>query len=355
MNALGGFEPDRSVVERAGSQAEFVRPIWDYLDSAVSDRRLQNGLEMLGRYGGTLDRIEARYGVDKYVLLAIWGMESSYGAVLENGDIVKNTIRSLATLAYMGGSRRRYGAQQLIAALKILQRGDVTARNMVGSWAGAMGHTQFIPTTYEAYAVDFDGDGRRDIWSSPADALASAANYLKESGWENGKTWGYEVVLPRGFDYRLADDRAARSLADWEKLGVRRALGSGFPRPEDQAALLVPSGAGGPAFLMLKNFRVIKRYNNADAYALAVGHLADRLHGYGAFRQTWPRDEKPLARDERMELQRLLSRLGLYDGAIDAKIGNGTRAAIRTFQQSAGLTADGYASDKLLQHLRATR
>lgn len=353
--ALAGFEPDRNVLERAASQAEFVRPIWDYLDSAVSDRRLQDGLQMLGRYGRTLDQIEARYGVDKYILLAIWGMESSYGAVLENRDIVKNTIRSLATLAYMGGSRSRYGAQQLIAALKILQRGDVSARNMVGSWAGAMGHTQFIPTTYEAYAVDYDGDGRRDIWGSPADALASAANYLKASGWEHGKTWGYEVVLPRGFDYRLADEGGERSLAEWSRLGIQRALGGAFPRPDDRATLLVPAGAGGPAFLMLKNFRVIKRYNNADSYALAVGHLGDRLRGYGAFRQDWPRDHKPLARDERMELQRLLSRLGLYEGAIDAKIGRGTRAAIRSFQQSAGLAPDGYASDKLLQHLRATR
>jgi len=204
--ALGNFTPDPDVLAKARNQAEFVKPVWAYLDGAVSEKRLENGRQALQQYKRQLDRIEAAFGVDRYVVVAIWGMESSYGQVLQNEKIVKNTIRSLATLAYMGGSRAKYGRQQLISALKILQRGDITVSGMTGSWAGAMGHTQFIPTTYQAYAVDFDGDGRRDIWNSEVDALASTANYLAKMGWRRGETWGYEVVLPQGFDWRLADE-----------------------------------------------------------------------------------------------------------------------------------------------------
>jgi len=350
--ALGDFEPDPSIIPRASNQAEFVRPIWDYMDTMVSESRITNGLAQIPDWGRLLADLEAYYGVSRYVILAIWGMESAYGAILDNNDIVKPTIRSLATLAYMGGSRQRYGEQQLIAALKILQRGDITQPRMIGSWAGAMGHTQFIPTTYEAYAVDWDGDGRRDIWTSPVDALASTAAYLNAMGWEAGKTWGYEVVLPRSFDYRLADTGDERTLAAWQELGVTRASGSAFPRPTDMATLWVPAGANGPAFLLLDNFRVIKRYNNANSYALAVGHLADRLQGFGVFRQEWPREEMPLAESDRYELQQLLARLGLYNGPIDAVVGNGTRAAIRTYQQAIGMVADGYASSQLLRHLQ---
>jgi membrane-bound lytic murein transglycosylase B len=350
--ALGNFEPDPSIVPRATSQPEFVRPIWDYMDNMVSESRIANGLAQIPNWGRLLADLEAHYGVDRYVILAIWGMESAYGAILDNTDIVKPTIRSLATLAYMGGSRQSYGERQLIAALKILQRGDVTLSRMVGSWAGAMGHTQFIPTTYEAYAVDWDRDGRRDIWTSPVDALASTAAYLNAMGWEAGKTWGYEVSLPAGFDYALADSADERSLATWQQLGIRRANGSAFPRPTDRASLWVPAGGNGPAFLLLKNFSVIKRYNNSSSYALAVGHLADRLAGYGAFVQAWPRDEAPLGESDRYQLQQLLARLGLYDGPIDAIVGSGTRAAIRSYQQAVGMVADGYASSQLLRHLQ---
>lgn len=351
-NALGTFEPDPTIIPRATNQPEFVRPLWEYLDSAVSEQRIADGLAEIPNWGSLLADLEAHYGVDRYVILAVWGMESSYGAVLENPEIVKSTIRSLATLAYIGGSRQRYGERQLLAALKILQRGDISLGRMTGSWAGAMGHTQFIPTTFEAYAVDWDGDGRRDIWSSPVDALASTAAYLSQMGWDEGKTWGYEVVLPRDFDYRLADIAGEKSLAAWQDFGIVRANASPFPRPTDSATLWVPAGANGPAFVLLDNFRVIKRYNNADAYALAVGHLADQLQGFGSFRQAWPREERPLNENERFELQQLLAGRGLYGGAIDAIVGNGTRSAIRTYQQSAGLTADGYASDRLLRQLR---
>ena len=350
--ALGNFEPDPTVIPRATNQPEFVRPIWDYLDSAVSASRIENGLAKVQQYGRLLADLEARYGVNRYIILAIWGMESAYGAILDNDNVVKPTIRSLATLAYMGGSRQDYGRTQLIAALRILQRGDVTLANMTGSWAGAMGHTQFIPTSYEQYAVDWDGDGRRNVWTSIPDALASTANYLNRAGWEEGKTWGYEVRLPADFDYRLAEVAEERTIAYWSNLGIARASGAVFPRPTDTATLWVPAGANGPAFLLLDNFRVIKRYNNANSYALAIGHLADRLQGFGEFRQAWPREEVPLAETDRRELQQLLARLGLYEGPIDAVIGTGTRGAIRSYQRNFGLTPDGYASVALLQHVR---
>ncbi|MCX5496818.1 lytic murein transglycosylase [Kaistia dalseonensis] len=351
--ALGNFTPDPDVLAKAQSQAEFVKPLWDYLDSAVSAKRLENGKEALARYGRQLQMIEAHYGVDRSVVVAIWGMESSYGQVLVNEKIVKNTIRSLATLAYQGGSRAKYGRQQLIAALKILQHGDITPRGMVGSWAGAMGHTQFIPTTYQAYAVDFDGDGKRDIWNSEIDALASTANYLAKMGWQHGQSWGYEVVLPRGFDWRLADDGKSAPLSAWRKAGVARVAGRQFPASDEPARLYAPAGAKGPAFLLLHNFRVIKRYNNADAYALAVGHLADRLRGSGTFVSEWPRDVRPLTAAERAEVQALLAQRGYYQGTVDGKIGAGTKKAIRNFQQSAGVVADGYVSTGLLQQLRS--
>jgi len=349
-----GVGLDPAVLEKARYQPEFVRPLWDYVDSAVSEKRLENGKAKLREYSRLLDALERTYGVDRHILVAIWGMESSYGQVLDNPKIVKSVIQSLATLAYADRRRARFGRQQLIAALKILQRGDISPPGLTGSWAGAMGHTQFIPTTYNAYAVDFDGDGRRNIWTSPADALASAAHYLKKSGWVSGKTWGYEVVLPRRFDYRLADGDTTRTLGQWQKLGIRRAGGRSFPRPADRAELLLPGGANGPAFLLLRNHFVIKRYNNATSYALAIGHLADRLRGGGAFAQAWPRSERPLSKTELRELQSQLARTGHYKGSIDGKIGPMSRAAIRAYQVRAGLAADGYAGALLLNRLRGS-
>ncbi|WP_029076761.1 lytic murein transglycosylase [Kaistia adipata] len=353
--ALGNFTPDPDVLAKASAQAEFVKPLWEYLDGAVSAKRLENGREMLRQYDRQLRQIEQAFGVDRSVVVAIWGMESSYGQVLTNDKIVKNTIRSLATLAYQGGRRAKYGREQLIAALKILQRGDVTPRGMVGSWAGAMGHTQFIPTTYQAYAVDFDGDGKRNIWTSEIDALASTANYLAKMGWRHGQTWGYEVELPAGFDWHHADSGKSLPLDQWRKMGVHRVANRSFPASNETARLYAPAGAGGPAFLLLHNFRVIKRYNNADAYALGVGHLADRLRGGNEFVSGWPRDVRPLAASERAELQSLLGRHGYYGGSVDGKIGAGTKKAIRSYQASAGMIPDGYASTGLLQRLRSGR
>lgn len=349
-----GARLDPSILKKARYQPEFVKPLSDYVETAVSQKRLANGKTMLRKYRALLDALERTYGVDRHILVAIWGMESSYGEVLDDPKIVKSVVQSLATLAYADRKRARFGRRQLLAALKILQRGDISPSGLTGSWAGAMGHTQFIPTTYNAYAVDFDGDGRRNIWTSPADALASAANYLKKSGWVSGKTWGYEVVLPRRFNYSLADSNTTRTVAQWRKLGIARTGGRKFPRPNDRAELLLPSGAKGPAFLLLRNHFIIKRYNNATSYALAIGHLADRLGGGGAFAQAWPRSERPLSKIEIRELQAELARAGHYKGRIDGKIGPKSRAAIRAFQVHAGLTADGYAGFTLLVRLRGS-
>ena len=337
------FLPD--VIERDRSQPEFTRPIWAYLDGAVSDTRIENGRAMLREHARLLAEIEARYGVEKEVVVAVWGLESAYGRLRGSTPV----IDAMATLAYEG-RRKEFFETQLIAALRILQAGDTTPENMRGSWAGAMGHTQFIPTSYLAYAVDFRGDGRRDIWSDdPADGLASAAHYLARHGWTRGQPWGVEVRLPQGFDMRRAGERL--SAGQWRALGLGTAAGGAVP-DHGEAALLFPAGARGPALLVFDNFRVIKRYNNADSYAIAVGHLADRLGGEGPFRAAWPRDDRPLTADERAELQRRLTARGHDTGGVDGRIGPMTLAAVRSFQVQAGLTPDGYVSVDLLNRLR---
>ncbi|MBK5927697.1 lytic murein transglycosylase [Rhodobaculum claviforme] len=337
------FLPD--VIARDQRQAEFVRPIWEYLDGAVSDARIANGRAMLREHRATLDAIEARFGVEREVVVAVWGLESSFGRIRGTTPV----IPAMATLAYEG-RRRAFFETQLIGALRILQSGDTTPERMVGSWAGAMGHTQFIPTSYLAYAVDFTGDGRRDIWSDdPSDALASAANYLARHGWTRGQPWGVEVALPQGFDASATGQR--RSVAQWRAAGLRLVGGGAIP-DHGEATLMFPAGVRGPALLTFDNFRVIKRYNNADAYAIAIGHLADRLRGQGDFRTPWPRGDRPLSADERMELQRLLTARGHDTGGVDGRIGPNTLAAVQAWQARAGLTPDGYVSFELLQRLR---
>lgn len=352
--AFAGIVPDASVLQKAAKQPEFTTPPWHYINKRVSDQRIGNGQDKLVELDGLLDEIESRYGVDRYVVVAIWGMETSYGFVLDDPNIVKPVIQSLSTLAFYGRTKRRkkFGRKQLLAALQILQAGDTTPAAMSGSWAGAMGHTQFIPTTYLAYAVDFDGDGRRDIWGNVADALASTANYLKKSGWKTGQTWGYEVKLPPGFNYGLTGRRKARTLRQWGKLGVRRVSAKVFPRPGDKAWLMTMAGARGPAFLMLKNFRSILRYNNSKSYALAVGHLADRLRGGEPFVAPWPEGDRLLASDERKDLQRLLRARGFGISAVDGKIGPKTRRAVKEYQARNGLVPDGFATKALLDRLR---
>lgn len=336
---------DEDAIRRDRAQAEFTRPIWQYLDGAVSDTRIENGRRALRDHARVLDEVERRYGVPKEVVVAVWGLESSYGSARGSTHVPS----ALATLAF-DGRRGSFFESQLIGALKIIQAGDVTPEGMLGSWAGAMGHTQFIPTSYLAYAVDFRGDGRRDIWSEdPTDALASTAAYLARHGWTTGQPWGVEVRLPSGFDTRAAAQR--RSVGEWRALGVQAVSGAQLPA-QGEAGLMFPAGAQGPALLAFGNFRTIKRYNNSDAYVIAVGHLSDRLRGAGPFATAWPRTDRPLNPDERVELQRLLTARGHDTGGVDGRIGPMTIEAVRGYQVAAGLTPDGYVSLDLLNRLR---
>ena len=345
--AFRGLTPDPEVIERNLRQPEFVLPPSHYMALAVTDTRIREGRRKLSEYADDLDRIERRYGVDRHVLVAVWGMETLYGTLRGK----RKVIRSLSTLAYKG-RRARFGRKQLLAALKILKTGDITLDRMTGSWAGAMGHTQFIPTSYEAYAVDFTGDGRRDIWDTPQDALASTANYLRRNGWLSGRPWGHQVVLPEGFDAGLAGPKNGREIRQWERAGLRPAGGRALPHSLDRAYLYLPAGARGPAFLLRQNFRSIMRYNPAHKYALAVGHLADRLRGEEAL-LTWPDGIAPIAEPERKELQRLLAARGYDIGEIDGIIGPRTRAAIRDYQGKKRLPVDGFPRPELLQLLRS--
>jgi membrane-bound lytic murein transglycosylase B len=345
--ALPGIRYNEGVIEKDRNQAEFTRTIWDYLDSAVSDLRVENGKAALSQHRRTLDRLEAVYGVPAEVITAVWGLESSYGA--NRGDIP--VIEALATLAH-DGRRGAFFEAQLIDALRILQSGDARIDTFTGSWAGAMGHTQFIPSSFHSFAVDFNGDGRRDIWSDdPTDALASTAAYLAKSGWQKGVPWGIEVTLPAGIDYELAGNGQAKPTADWAALGLRDATGGTLP-DIGPAELLLPAGAQGAAFLITPNFRAIERYNTADAYVIAIGHLSDRLAGGPPIRATWPRQDRALTGDERRELQTRLTAAGFDTGGVDGKIGPKTLAAVRAFQRSLGLVPDGYASPGILQRLR---
>ena len=291
--------------------------------------------------------MEKNYGVDRYVIAAIWGIESKYSTMM--GE--RSVVRSTATLACVG-RRQDYFRNEFLAAIEILYRGDVQAERMKGSWAGAFGPTQFMPSVYKTYAVDADGDGRRDLTTSVPDLLFSTANYFKRHGWETGQTWGYEVEVPKNFNFTLADRNKLMSLREWEQLGIRRAGGKPFPRSADRAFLMVPAGSQGPGFLMLNNFRVIMRYNPAEAYALAIGHLSDRLRGGEPLVQPWPRHERVLTRDERTEMQQLLARRGFDIGTPDGRLGAKTRAAIRDFQARAGLVPDGFPSATVLARLR---
>lgn len=346
-SAFKGVTYDPEVIRRDRNQSEFTKTIWDYLDTAVSDTRIANGQKALKNHRATLDRIEARYGVDKQVVLAIWGLESAYGA-FRGSD---NTIRSLATLAY---DTRRAGffEGQLIAALKILQNGDVPVTEMKGSWAGAMGHTQFMPTSFMAHAVDFTGDGKRDIWSDdPSDALASTAAYLKHFGWTKGQPWGVEVKLPQGFDYTLANRKILKTPGEWARIGVSGTNNRPVPN-HGPASILLPAGGNGAAFMIFGNFAVIERYNTADAYVIGVGHLGDRIMGGPPIRAQWPRGDRALTYAERKELQRLLTLKGFDTQKIDGKIGPLTINAVRAYQLSQGLLPDGYPSLRLLKHLQ---
>ncbi len=334
------------VVERDRAQPEFTRTVWDYLDRAVTPQRVTLGQENLSQIRAEVDAAAARYGVPPNILVAIWGIESNYGS--NRGDIP--TIDALATLGF-DGRREDWARGQLLAALKILQSGDIDRAHMIGSWAGAMGQTQFLPSNFLAYAVDADGDGRRDIWGSIADVMASTANFLARSGWQADQPWGAEVQLPPGFDVGRADAEVRQPTAGWSAEGVRTLDGS--PLPEfDVGAILLPGGARGPAFLTGPNFRAILRYNRSVSYALAVVLLAQRLTDGPDVQAPWPRDLQALTRSQLIALQTTLNERGFESGTPDGLMGPATRGAIRRYQHSIGVPADGFPSLDLLERLQ---
>jgi membrane-bound lytic murein transglycosylase B len=345
--AFGGFDSDPDVLKRAMNQPEVVMPVKDYVEMRVSPTRIETGKVKITEWKDAVADIEKKYGVPAPMLVAIWGIESNFGKTM--GD--KNVVGSLATLT-KAGYRTDYFNDELMAALEIQRDGKIAKAEMVGSWAGAMGQIQFMPSSYLAYAVDHDGDGRKDIWNSIPDALASTANFLSKSGWQAGSDWGYEVKIPQNFDFGAAWKKKNMSLADWAKLRLARADGKPFPHPKEKARFYLPAGGAGPAFLVLKNFDVIKRYNNADAYALAVAHLADRIAGGESFVSPWPEDVVPLSRSERKELEALIAEKVLAQDETVTKTTHAIRLAIIKFQKSEGLLADGHPSRALLQRLR---
>ncbi len=346
-DAFDGAQYRPRTIDLDRSQPEFGRPVWEYLASAVSEQRVANGRARLAQVRTEADAAQARYRVPAATIAAIWGMESNYGANFGNFP----TVDALATLGFEG-RRQEWARSELLAALKIIDNGDIDSRHMVGSWAGAMGHTQFLPSSFLAYAVDADGDGRRDIWGSMADVMASTANYLARAGWRPGEPWGVEVQLPPGFDYARADMAVRQDAAAWAAAGLRRADGTALPALTD-AAVLLPAGARGPAFLVGPNFRAILRYNNSTSYALAVGMLADRIDGGRPLVAQWPQDLPPLGRSALQQMQAALNAKGFPVGTPDGLLGPATRDGLRRYQQSVGLPADGYPTPDVLQRLQA--
>jgi membrane-bound lytic murein transglycosylase B len=347
-SATAGLKPLAAILQRNANQPEFVKPVWSYLDSAVSARRIADAKTMLARYGDVLDRIAAESGVPKEILVAIWGMETDYGAVSGGFPL----FAALATLAYEG-PRTAYARPEFFAALKIYQQQHYPLSRMVGSWAGAFGQTQFTPTTFLKYAADGDGDRRIDLWQSAPDALASAARLLAAQGWQSGRPWGYEVTLPQSFPYAEAVAAEPAPIAHWTALGVTRADGGPLDAADGSGAIYLPAGARGPAFLLLANFNVILKYNNAASYALAVGLLADAMAGAPPLKAAWPRDERPLSRDERVAFQQALAMLGFDPGPADGILGQHSRAALRQYQTAHGLAADGFPTAALLERLQS--
>ena len=334
------------VIELDRAQPEFTRSVWDYLDNALSSQRITRGQDKLQQLGSQTVAITARYGIPTEIVIAIWGMESNYGSNF--GDIP--TIDALATLGFEG-RRESWARSQLLAALKILQSGDIDRKRMIGSWAGAMGQTQFLPSNFLAYAVDADGDGRRDLWGSEADVVASTANFLAGSGWLAGQPWGTEVRLPPAFDHVRADDDVRQTSVAWAKEGVQSMNGTPLPALTDSSIWLA-STAGGPAFLIGPNFHSILRYNNSTSYALAVSLLAQRLAGGPSVQASWPRDVQALTRSQLLAMQTVLNTRGFNSGTPDGMMGPATRRGIRQYQRSLGLPADGYPNLNLLQQLQ---
>jgi lytic murein transglycosylase len=339
--AMKGFTPDQRVIAAIRRQPEYGKPVGDYVNAIVSKRRIVDA-QLKGReWAKTFDAVEKQFQVERWVLLALWGMESDFGSEKDRWDV----FRSLATLAYVK-YRDPYFRNELIVAMRIMQDNRITREKMVSSWAGAMGQTQFMPSNFVDYAIDFSGDGRADIWGNVPDVLASTANYLRKWKWNSTLPWGFEVLVPDGFDYT----RSRASFAEWRTLGVRRADGKAFPN-SGQGILFFPSGASGPGFIVTENFNVLKEYNNSDAYALAVGHLADRIHGGDVIKTPWPKDDRQLSRDARVALQKKLAALGYKVNEFEAHIDFDLRDNIRVEQKKLGMVPDGNPTPALLEKL----
>ncbi|HRP73560.1 MAG TPA: lytic murein transglycosylase [Luteimonas sp.] len=348
---MAGVTPDRSVLDLLNAQPEFTTPIWDYLAGLVDDERVADGQAMLETHRELLAKVSAQYGVDPATIVAVWGVESDYGRVSGKRPL----LQSLSVLSCFG-RRQEFFRGEFLATLKLLNDGDLRDPGITGSWAGAFGHTQFMPTTYARIAVDFDGDGRRDLVGSIPDALASTANYLKRSGWQTGQPWGFEVKLPANFDASLAGRTSRRPLSDWVARGVVRVDGSAIAPSDARSAVLLPAGRNGPAFLVFRNYDAIYSYNAAESYALAIATLADRLRGGSGLVTPWPTDDPGLSRAQRRELQTLLLARGHAIGEVDGMIGTNTRRAIQAEQQRLGLSpADGRAGMRILEALRVVR
>lgn len=341
--SLGTAHRNADVEQANLQQPEFVKPIWNYIDTAVSADRVSKGQAMAAAYSGYLSNDEQRFGVPREILIAIWGMESNYGTAMGH----YNMFEALATLAY-DGPRMDYARKELINALKMEEQETLKPADMVSSWAGAFGHTQFVPTAFLAHAVDGDNDGKRDLWHSAPDALASTASLLADAGWERGLPCEYEVTLPKDFDYALADGDTAHPISEWRKLGVTRATGETLGKSEEPAAIYLPAGARGPAFLVFDNFKMVLKYNNAASYALGVCMLAGRVAGGAPTIAPWPRDEVALTHDDRVAFQTDLKALGYDIGDIDGVLGHKARAALRLYQKAHGLPADGFPTQSIL-------
>lgn len=343
-----GLTPDMAVIDLLGAQPEFKTPIWDYMAGLVDDERVADGKAGMARWQSDLDRAASRYGVDPATIAAVWGVESNFGRTLGGRPL----LTSLSTLSCFG-RRQAYFRGEFFSTLKIIQDEHIAPDRLVGSWAGAFGQTQFMPSTYLRLAVDFDGDGRRDLVDSVPDALASTANFLRRAGWNPSLAWGYEVKLPAGLDTAGAGRKNKRPISSWAKQGVTRVDGQALPAGDTPAGLLLPAGRNGPAFLVTRNFDALYSYNAAESYALAIAHLSDRLRGGGPLVQAWPTDDPGLSRAERRELQRLLIAKGYDVGEPDGMIGARTRQALQAAQRELGLPADGRAGQKALKALKA--
>lgn len=345
--ALTGIKLNHKVLKRDAYQPEFVKPIWSYLNTAVSDTRVTNGKRKYAQHKQLLEEVGTKYGVAPQLITAIWGLETAYGVTF--GGF--NVIESFATLGYHG-RRSSFAKQQLIAALQIIDNGDIPAEKMIGSWAGAMGHTQFIPTSYNERAVDYDKDGRRDIWGSFGDVFASTANYMKNAKWRADETWGAAITLPDDFDWNLADRSVKKPVSEWASLGIKPANGKKLPYSAGEAWILLPAGHQGPAFIALPNFRSIMRYNNSTAYALGISMLSDRIAGGKPQSYNWPTSLQALTRKQSKELQQLLTDAGFDTQGIDGILGANSRKALRAWQKASGLVPDAFATLEQLELIR---